>query len=1181
MKTFLSVMLAFLLQTTLLPEARSQQVSDLSGLVDVSKDWFEGFRKNLGEHEFSYAIYSYNVSTSLLARCKEGENTIEWATAVVPEDFGKEEAGFLWLAAIDLTTEKHSFDLFFNGKKRFTIPTSQKKRWQVTGRDGGTLSFMAIETDHNGDALGYMWLTVPAAWLEKGSSQRIRITGRPDGSNTWVIVYQEPGALSYLHHFMEYDVMMGLEIREKGRSPHAVVEAPLRYADKMLFYRSGTRKGSVLLQKKDSSAAASFALPLPPKKKSIEIRDSIAPLFLFSPASFTKVSTFLLPEGILINEGEKKGSTLTITARRTYAPAAAKSILTLSRSPVSRGTILLMNSSHQDIAWMDSPEKCILARDTMIITPLLELVRQVKDYHFDIEDALMIKEYTGRHPEKKTLIGDLLRDGTLSCGATYTQPYEEMYSGEALARQFYFGAKWLKDEFGYRATVYWNEDVPGRTLQMMQLMRKAGVQYLMLSRFEKGLYHWYSPDGSYVTVFSPGHYGAAFARLEKTFTPAAQYIAENAMEWEKLYPAGSETPVVPLLCDRDMSPAIDHSGLVSRWNNLDRRMDEEGKIHPVTLPRMQMVTAPAFFEMLEKEKPLIREVRGERPDVWLYIHGPAHQKALKASREAGILLTQAEKFATALALTDSSFKNYPAERLRSAWEAKIYPDHGWGGKHGDITDALFRRKFEFAKEEAAAVLECTLHDLAARIRTKKEAGRPLVVFNSMDNIRDDPVSAGVTFDRPGTFSVVLTDGTGDTIPIQLTGISRYPDGSVKSATLHFIARQVPPAGYRIWYMTPSPDKPEDHTPAFRKHYENGYYAVTFGNGGLSSVYDKELDKELIDSGKFKAGEVFTMHSEGFGAGEFADIQKPDMEGFDRTGNYQTLWITEESGDVFTTFSYRQQIRNAVVEQKIKIYHRLKRIDFETSLLNWEGVLYREYRMALPLKMSGGKVAYEVPFGVVEVGKDELAGAAGERYTTPCREMHPRGIGNWIAAGDDAFGVTLSSGVAVADWVDPTADPVSYPVLQPVLLASRRSCHWEGNEYLQTGDHHFLFSLTSHAPGRQHGMLQGRGANEVLRAVWADNSYKETPLPESMSFFSTGDPDIFISTVKKAEDSDEVVIRLVNMSTTGKKVTLHCFRTPQDARLTTLIEEDLQPLPVTGKEVTVELGPRAIETLKMR
>jgi alpha-mannosidase len=85
----------------------------------------------------------------------------------------------------------------------------------------------------------------------------------------------------------------------------------------------------------------------------------------------------------------------------------------------------------------------------------------------------------------------------------------------------------------------------------------------------------------------------------------------------------------------------------------------------------------------------------------------------------------------------------------------------------------------------------------------------------------------------------------------------------------------------------------------------------------------------------------------------------------------------------------------------------------------------------------------------------------------------------------------------------------------------------------------------------------------------------------MSFFSTGDPDIFISTVKKAEDSDEVVIRLVNMSTTGKEVTLHCFRTPQDARLTTLIEEDLHPLPVTGKEVTVELGPRAIETLKMR
>ena len=153
-----------------------------------------------------------------------------------------------------------------------------------------------------------------------------------------------------------------------------------------------------------------------------------------------------------------------------------------------------MNSSHQDIAWMDSPEKCVLERDTMLLSPLFDLASRNPDYRFDIEDALMLKEYVQRHPDKKPLVQQMLSDGRISCGSTFIQPYEEMYSGESLARQFYFGAKWLKDEFNYQANVYWNVDVPGRTLQMPQIMKKAGTDFLMMSRFEKGIYHCVDPQ---------------------------------------------------------------------------------------------------------------------------------------------------------------------------------------------------------------------------------------------------------------------------------------------------------------------------------------------------------------------------------------------------------------------------------------------------------------------------------------------------------------------------------------------------------------------------------------------------------------------------------------------------------------------------------------------------------------
>ena len=151
--------------------------------------------------------------------------------------------------------------------------------------------------------------------------------------------------------------------------------------------------------------------------------------------------------------------------------------------------------------------------------------------------------------------------------------------------------------------------------------------------------------------------------------------------------------------------------------------------------------------------------------------------------------------------------------------------------------------------------------------------------------------------------------------------------------------------------------------------------MTFTDGGLKSIFDKELEIELIDHSSFSAGEVFTMNSEGNGAGEFSDVQQPTLEGFDKTGNYKGEWTIVSNGPVFSAFKNRQKIRNAVVEQTIVLYKKIKRIDFDISLLNWEGVLYREFRMALPLKMNNGQVAYETAFGVSEVGKDEIDGAA--------------------------------------------------------------------------------------------------------------------------------------------------------------------------------------------------------------
>lgn len=1159
---------------------QSDKTKALFELSAKSKNWLEGFQKNLGKNEFEYHSFRNDVSKSLITRCKDGKMAIEWETGLVPYNYSGETAGFLWIASRDLTSEKVIFDVYVNDTKRFEVPSSNKENWTIEA-NGGTLSYFTMELDQHDDCSGYMMMDIPQSWIKKGKAQKIKIVGRANDSNAWIIVYQASDALQYLHNSIEHDVWMQLVLKETGKNITGTITAPFHLSGKSLNYQSGNKEGQIKLKNKDNYAVGTFTLSSSALQKPFLLNDPRAEVFVVNSLGNTYKSTKLLAKTILLNECTVDGNVITITARRNYKPKTVSSMLELSNSHLAKGKIFLMNSSHQDIAWMDSPEKCVVERDTMLLTPLFEMAQKDPNYRFDVEDALMIKEFIERHPDKKELVKQLLTEGRISCGSTYTQPYEEMHSGESLARQFYFGAKWLRDEFGYNADVYWNEDVPGRTLQMMQIMRKAGTKYMMISRHERGLYNWYSPDDSYVTAFTPGHYSNAFTPLQKNFHEAAQFLASSSLDWEPYYQATNDAPVIPLLSDWDMSPAKDYSHLIRQWEDIDQLQNEDGEYVPAKLPDFEIASTPEFFDALVTANPNLKAIRGERPAVWLYIHGPSHQKALKAKRASDILLTQAEKFATANALVDGSFTNYPKNKLDNAWEANIYPDHGWGGKHGDITDALFHAKYEFAKTEAEKVLDKSLFELGAKIKTNHDLGRPLVVFNSLNWNRNDIVSVEVNFSESESFSIVLVDEKGKTLDVQLDNVSLFKDGSIKSAELNFIAQNVPSIGYKTYYMQTSQQKEHLGKVEMKEVVENRFYKLQFAHGGLASIFDKELQKELVNSQKFVAGEVFTMRSEGNGAGEFDAIQQPDMQGFDKTSNYKAKWVVEEEGPVFSIYKSRSPIKHAVVEQVVKLYHSEKRIDFQIALLNWEGELYREFRMALPLNMTKGQVSYEVPFGVVNVGQDELEGAAGERYTMPCKDFHPRGIENWISSSNSEFGVTLSSSVVAADWIDPTDNPVDNQILQPILLASRKSCHWEGNDYLQTGNHHFKFSITSHQPGWENGAEFGRAANENLVAVWVDNSFLNASLPETLGFFSVDQKNVLVSTVKKAEDSDELVLRVTELEGKNKPVTISSFKSIEEAKQTNLIEDDIQSLKVNDGEVTYKLSPYSIETLKLK
>lgn len=855
----------------------------------------------------------------------------------------------------------------------------------------------------------------------------------------------------------------------------------------------------------------------------------------------------------------------------------------LSDSQLGKGSIYLFTTTHQDLAWLNHIDACIADRDTLWLTPFLKRLQEDPTFKMDIEQTSIVMEYLHRHPNTKPLFDKYIKEGRICIGGTFIQPYEEMYSGESLARQFYLGARWLKKTFdGYKTLSYFNVDVPGRTLQMPQIMQKAGVDNLVISRHERGLFYWKAPDGSKVRAYTPGHYIYFYNVMGKTDTAAVRELGKEAVLWYTKYNNIKNTQtVMPAMLNYELSwdqkPVENTPQFISKWNSVRYiRKEGEKKWVKVNLPKFEYATADNFFNTLDKSTSLLPEIQGERPNVWLYIHGPSHERAITASRKGDIMLPAAEMMSSYQAMVSGSFTAYPVEAINAAWKAKIYPDHGWGGNGGVMTDNEFHRKYEYALSEAEKVIERQSTLLASSVKVNEEKGRPIIVFNNLSYNRTAPVCMDIRLDEGFANQLAIQDAKGINIPIQLSDVSYYPNKSIEKATVHFIANNVPSMGLQTYYLNPSnqmtPLSPAQNT----KVIENTYYKIELVDGGIKQIFDKELNAPLLNTNKFLGGEVITMRSIGNGAGEFDAVQQPDMDGFDKTSAHAISWEIKENGPVYTTYKMRTPIRNVVIEQTLRVYHQTKQIDMDVDLLNWDGVLYREYRLIWPLALDKADVSYEVPYGALTVGKDEMPGAAGERYYVENKEQRPRGIGNWISAANDKVAVTLTSSVAVADYIDPTDQPADYTILQPVLLASRHSCHGLGNPFFQPGDHSYRFSLTSHSSGSRAREEQGVSANVPLLTVFNPVQNVNASLPETVSFISIKNPNVKVTALKKCEDDNSFIIRLYNTSADKQKVDINIYgKQPATIIHTNLIEEEVNPVEY------IQLGKYAIETYKLK
>jgi len=920
-------------------------------------------------------------------------------------------------------------------------------------------------------------------------------------------------------------------------------------------YQDNSRPNAVKAWIDAKNLGQSFSIALDSKEINYQKTDS-GTVELYLPLAGS-------PGELIIYSGQ--GGKNEIAAKQLFTP-----LVSSDWGYFGKGTVNIICSSHQDIAWMNTPDSCREDRIHGIIIPGLDIIDKNPSYRFEMEQSLNLMELLDEFPAEKQRVINAYKNGQFTWGATFNQPYEGLESGEQLVRQAYLGRKWIKDNLpGMDALAAYNVDVPGRSLQSPQVLGKAGIKYLVVSRMKEGFYNWYSPDGTKILTYSPGNYGWAllvYQYFEHDAISALQKLHRVLGNWNDYYVKHNLPPSYGVIISTDAGGPKDYSKIINEWNEIT-------KATGFNIPKLQHATAEEFLGTINSPGIRLDSISGERPDLWLYIHGPAHYEAIKAKKSAAASLPAAEIFGSLDCMVKGSLAGYPAADLNKGWYKSIYPDHGWGGKHGEITDSIFRSSLEQGDAIGQKILRQTITELASEVRL----GTPnsILVYNDLSWARNGVVNLDIS-DKKGS-DWIVTDAAGKAIASTVKNIDA-------KKFIEFDAEDIPSIGYKAYFLRKGKVLPDSGIKAGTNFYENRFYSVVFGPGGIKSLYDKELKKQVFNTTKYAGGDLISTGYTGNGAGEFIRITPTNFDGFETGSMKNAVWTLKENNPVSAEYECVEKIRNFTLKQNIIIYHHEKRIDFEYDIPDWPGEHNRQIRAAFPLNLDDSQITYDVPMGVVNAGMDEMnmvpLGWSWEgTYRQPPAEINPREIENFISASDKTAGVTISTNLAVADWIDPGRESVDYPVLQGILLSSHKSCHYLGNWYHQTGSHHFRISLTSHQPGWKNGYHFGVEGNHPIYPVLKEKSQRGT-LPDELSFISTSSPFVRITALKKSETGRSIVLRMVEMEGIDKKVDIKFYFPVKSFVKTNLIEEDENDTGLNGKTLNLDIGKNSMETFRM-
>lgn len=415
-----------------------------------------------------------------------------------------------------------------------------------------------------------------------------------------------------------------------------------------------------------------------------------------------------------------------------------------------------------------------------------------------------------------------------------------------------------------------------------------------------------------------------------------------------------------------------------------------------------------------------------------------------------------------------------------------------------------------AANQFAAMLTDAVGVVAANMDTRPgpSAGdsTSIVVFNPLGRARREVVEVEIPHAQARRMSGVIVSDPRKAYAEATSQLISVNERSVKVAILV----DVPALGLATYtvqlqssqdpHVNPLQVSPDART------LENERYAVKIdARGDIASIHDKSLDKELL-SAPARIGLFYENPSQWPAWNQdWADRQKPATSYLGDTGT--PIIRVVERGPARVAVEVVREAEGSTWTQRISLAAASARVEIDTTV-DWN-TRERSARAEFPLTASNPTATFDIQTGVIERGNSHE-----RQYEYPFHQ--------WLDLTDksDSHGVSV-----MCDSKYACDKPSDNTVRLTLLYTPGVRGGYPDQATQDLGRHHVRYAIMGHAGDWRDGQTFTHAAAFNQPLIPFIVPAHDGPLGKEFSLVKVNDPFVSVMALKKAEDSDELVIRL--------------------------------------------------------